>query len=56
MNDQEKALHIDIPVELKEVKIVFRLHRYRSKAICPRPCLPSPHRQRYLSTGRLNPK
>jgi intracellular sulfur oxidation DsrE/DsrF family protein len=23
MNDQKKALHIDIPVELKEVKIVF---------------------------------
>ena len=23
MNDQKKALHIDIPVELKEVKMVF---------------------------------
>jgi hypothetical protein len=23
MNDRKKALHIDIPVELKEVKIVF---------------------------------
>lgn len=23
MNDQKKALHIDIPVELKEVKVVF---------------------------------
>jgi hypothetical protein len=33
MTDQKKALHIDIPVELKEVKSVFRVASL-SKAIC----------------------
>jgi intracellular sulfur oxidation DsrE/DsrF family protein len=52
MNDQKKALHIDIPVELKELRLYSALHRYRSKAICPRPCFTFTSSSTISPTGR----
>ena len=57
MNDQKKALHIDIPVKLAEVKVAFSVAALgRSKGICPRPSFTFTSSSTISPTGRLNPK
>jgi hypothetical protein len=45
MNDQKKALHIDVPVELKEVNIVFSVASLSFEGDLPASVSPGPHRQ-----------
>lgn len=56
MNDQKKALHIDIPVELKEVKMVFSVASLSFEGDLPAPCFTFASSSTISPTGRLNPK